>query len=253
MNKTITTAVVVAAAGALVLVPVTQAYADHSPTTSITKVTINGGKPVVVGATETTKFSVVVMAKDSTSALSMDSTVDAYPGHGFSDGNNDGACEIVSGITWKCIETYSLKAGDTLASNATAGTWHLWYDVIANPNVDTLDDSEPAFKVIKSSLLTVNASPEPVKKGKTITVTGKLSRANWITKKYAGYGSQKVKLQFKKAGASSYVTVKTVKSSSTGTVKTTAKATADGTWRFVYSGSSTTAAVTSAGDYVDVR
>ncbi|MDH6221758.1 hypothetical protein [Streptomyces pseudovenezuelae] len=39
-----------------------------------------------------------------------------------------------------------------------------------------------------------HASPDPVKKGKTLTVTGTLTRANWNTNTYAGYSGQKVKL-----------------------------------------------------------
>ncbi|CAM5700245.1 Calcium-binding protein OS=Streptomyces microflavus OX=1919 GN=Smic_45530 PE=4 SV=1 [Streptomyces microflavus] len=46
--------------------------------------------------------------------------------------------------------------------------------------------------------LTVNASPEPVKKGKTLTVTGKLTRANWDSATYKGYATQPVKLQFER-------------------------------------------------------
>ena len=66
------------------------------------------------------------------------------------------------------------------------------------------------------SKLTVNASPEPVKKGKTITVTGKLSRANWDDNKYHGYTDQPVKLQFRKKSTTTYTTVKTIKTNSTG-------------------------------------
>lgn len=260
MNKTtvLGAVAVVLTAGGIVMIAASRAHADHSPTTTITKVVINNGKPVVVSPTAVTKFSVVITVKDASGIASMDSQIftAAVNGHGSSDGNSDGACVFVSGTTYKCTETYSLKPGSSLVSNATAGTWHLWYDVTASGEGDEVihtEDSEPAFKVIKSSKLTANASPEPVAKNSKITITGKLTRANWSTKAYAGYGSQNVKLQFKKAGASSYTTVKTVKSSSAGTLKTTVKATTDGTWRFVYTGSSTTAAVNSSGDYVDVR
>ncbi|MFD9068723.1 calcium-binding protein, partial [Streptomyces lasiicapitis] len=64
---------------------------------------------------------------------------------------------------------------------------------------------------------------------------------------------QPVQLQFKKKGASSYSTVKTVKSDRKGNLKTTVKASADGTFRYVFAGTSTTPAVTSAGDAIDVR
>ncbi len=47
--------------------------------------------------------------------------------------------------------------------------------------------------------------------------------------------------------------MKTVKTSSTGTLKTTVKASADGHWRYSFAGTSTTPAVSAAGDFVDVK
>lgn len=90
-------------------------------------------------------------------------------------------------------------------------------------------------------------------KGKTLTVTGKLSRANWDTDVYAGYTVQPVKLQFRKAGTSTYTTVKTVNTSSTGDLRTTATASVDGYWRWNFAGTSTTPAVAATGDHVDVQ
>lgn len=89
--------------------------------------------------------------------------------------------------------------------------------------------------------LTTNASPEPVSAGTTLTVTGKLSRANWDDNAYHGYANQSVKPQFRKAGTSTYTTVKSVTTSSTGTLRTTVTASADGYWRYAFAGTTTTA------------
>ncbi|MYX97364.1 hypothetical protein GT045_21715, partial [Streptomyces sp. SID486] len=97
------------------------------------------------------------------------------------------------------------------------------------------------------------AAPEPVKKGRTLTVTGRLTRADWQDHKYHGYSGQPVKLQFRKKGSSAYTTLKTVRTNSAGSLKTTAKATADGYYRFSFAGTTTTAAVSAAGDFVDVK
>ncbi|WP_420719149.1 hypothetical protein [Streptomyces sp. WM6386] len=105
----------------------------------------------------------------------------------------------------------------------------------------------------RAAKVTVNASPEPVTKGKAITVTGKISRANWATKKYSGYGGRSVTLQFRATGTDSFVTVKKVTSSGTGALKATVTATTDGTWRWSYGGNDTTGAAKSGGDHVDVR
>ncbi|MDX6311962.1 MAG: hypothetical protein QOF44_1426, partial [Streptomyces sp.] len=115
------------------------------------------------------------------------------------------------------------------------------------------DDALGTAKIKRNSKLTVNATPEPVKKGKTITVTGKLSRANWTTSTYAGYATQSVKLQYRKKSSSTYTTLKTIKSSSTGALKTTTTATADGYYRFSFAGTTTTGTSNATGDYVDVQ
>ncbi|MEK0098294.1 hypothetical protein WDA79_07255 [Streptomyces sp. A475] len=41
-------------------------------------------------------------------------------------------------------------------------------------------------------------------------MNGSLTRADWVKHTYAGYGSQYLKLQSRKAGNTAYTTVKTV-------------------------------------------
>ncbi|HST86577.1 MAG TPA: hypothetical protein VLL08_32870 [Kineosporiaceae bacterium] len=98
-------------------------------------------------------------------------------------------------------------------------------------------------------------APGSVTKGEKITLTGKLVRVNWngVKKlKYIGWAG-KVQVQFKAAGASKYVTVKTVKASSKGKVSTTVKATKTGRWRLYFPGVKSTAPATSGSDAVKVN
>ncbi|MFC9633055.1 hypothetical protein ACFTY8_28250 [Streptomyces mirabilis] len=92
-----------------------------------------------------------------------------------------------------------------------------------------------------------------MKKGKTFTVKGTLTRADWETTKYSGYTGQPVALQFKAKGATAYKTVKTVTSGSKGALTTTVKAFTDGSYRYSFAGTTTTGAATATGDYVDVK
>ncbi len=98
---------------------------------------------------------------------------------------------------------------------------------------------------------TFDATPEPVRKGKSIKVSATLSTADWSTGTWAGVDAD-VKVQFKAAGENRYHTVKTVTATG-GELKTTVKAERSGSWRAVYSGSGTIAASTSGSDYVKVR
>ncbi|WP_330458554.1 hypothetical protein [Streptomyces sp. NBC_00820] len=108
-------------------------------------------------------------------------------------------------------------------------------------------------QVKRAAKVTVNASPEPVVKGKRLAVTGRITRADWVRHTYTGFGGKAAKLQFRKAGTSTCSTVKTVSADSAGSLKTTVTAAADGYLRWTFGETSTTGGATAAGDYVDVK
>ncbi|MFD5724420.1 hypothetical protein [Streptomyces sp. NPDC127036] len=169
-------------------------------------------------------------------------------------GDLPATCTATSATTASCKGLIDIDPADELI-NADAGTWSGAGLAINYTSEDTtVQGGLATTKLQRYSRLTVNASPEPVKKGKTITVTGLLSRANWDTGKYAGYTVQPVGLQFRTKSSSAYTsTLKTVKSDSTGNLKTTTTATVDGYFRYNFAGTSTTPAVKATGDYVDVQ
>ncbi|PWI16959.1 calcium-binding protein [Streptomyces sp. Act143] len=247
-------ALVVTAVGA------TSAQADDGGSGDITidKVVVNGGKPVVVGTTNVVSAKVSVTATDD-SGIAETTYISAFgpsPNYAqiwYDDG--DITCVKVSATTSTCSGTLTFDPqGSTgFVNNAAAATWDLRTLVSANDLDYIHRDAATTFKVQRASKLTVNASPEPVRKGKTITVTGKLSRANWEDNQYHGYANQPVKLQFRKKGSSTYTTVKTIKTNSTGNLKTTVTAATDGYFRYAFAGTSTTPAVNAAGDFVDVQ
>ncbi|WJV47962.1 calcium-binding protein [Streptomyces flavofungini] len=228
---------------------------------TVKDVTVNGGKDVVIGTTAKKKFSLAITASDpvgikvSSGFLWLGDDVDAPTGiiTPATEAEYNPTCDTLDDTTSTC--TVNVTADPARLSNAGAGVrWNVYAAVRNNDDeLVELTGLKSDIRLKRASRLTVNASPEPVKKGKTITVAGALTRANWDTKKYAGYTKQPVKLQFKKKGASAYTTVKTVKSDRKGNLKTTVKASVDGTFRYVFAGTSTTPAVTSAGDAVDVR
>jgi hypothetical protein len=132
--------------------------------------------------------------------------------------------------------------------NEEATTWTSL--LTADGSASDLADGA-SFHLVRTSYLTANAAPEPVKKGKTITVKGKLTRANWDAGHDTVLAQQPVQLQFRtKSG--SWTTVKTVTSSSAGKVVASTKATKDGYFRFTFAGLASTAAVHSSADQVNV-
>ncbi|MEW1643565.1 calcium-binding protein [Streptomyces sp. NPDC091219] len=248
-------ATVVAVSGALALsaLAVPAAQADSSlGNTKITKVVVDGDNTVTVSASSTKSVKVSVTATDNSGIAGAEEFSLIGPGYGYFSTARP-TCVKVNATTSTCSASVLVdpRVGDLL--NANAGTWYVDAFVDAKDGDYVWKEKAGSFKVQRASQLSANATPEPVKKGRTITVTGKLSRANWETNKNAGYASQSVKLQFRKKGSTTYTTVKTVRTNSSGNLSTTVKATVDGYFRYSFAGTSTTPAVNAAGDFIDVK
>ncbi|MGY5061166.1 hypothetical protein ACWDFR_45270 [Streptomyces sp. 900105755] len=96
-----------------------------------------------------------------------------------------------------------------------------------------------------------NASPEPVRKGRTVTVTGTLQRQNGST--WTGVSGQHVTIRFRVAGGKTSTGMATVTTGKDGRFTLAFTAKQDGTWSAAYTATSAYLNSTSAGDYVDVR
>ncbi|MET8341827.1 hypothetical protein [Streptomyces microflavus] len=226
---------------------------------SFSRVTVNGGKPIVIGVKDEAKVYVTFRMTTKRKYV-YGPTV--FPYRGKSDSGNGlwstiytSDCRVVNkaqGICdfeeWLHIDPQHYDFG-----NKDAGTWKTAARIYFADDTHDTDDKNLPLQVKRATRVTVNASPEPVRKGKTITVTGRVTRANWDTHTYQGYAGRSVSLQFKAAGSSSYKTIKKVKSSGSGALKTTVKATVPGTWRWTYYGNTTSGAKSSTGDHVAVR
>ncbi|WP_210589037.1 hypothetical protein [Streptomyces sp. GESEQ-35] len=224
---------------------------------------VNKGKSIVVG---TTAQVAVPVTYTLTHAADLDTSADnfasgplIYRGTSVESATNilisddPGTCTAASSTVLNCSAVIYIRPADADLSSSEAGTWKAGGLAITADEDTKWQGDLGTRKVLRTAKLTVNASPEPVKKGKTITVTGKLTRANWDTNTYAGYSSQSVVLQFRKKGTTNYTNVKGIKSTSTGALKTTVTASTDGYYRFTFAGTATTAPATVAGDYVDVQ
>ncbi|WP_329559692.1 calcium-binding protein [Streptomyces uncialis] len=235
-------------------VPAAQA-APAAEAIKLTNIKVNGGKDVVVGTTAQKVFTITFTASHSANIEPDASIVVTRNGGGIMLPNEFGGntCKETSATTSNCKATFPVDPYYDL-ENADATTWRTEVSLNSTDYESSYDSHNiKSWRLQRLSKLTVNAAPEPIKKGKTLTVTGALTRANWDTEKYAGYTSQPVKLQYQKRGSTAWSTVKTVKSDGRGNLKTTVKATADGSFRYSFAGTSTTPAVNSGADYVDVR
>ncbi|MFJ8111649.1 hypothetical protein [Streptomyces sp. NPDC096132] len=223
-------------------------------------VSVNGGKDVVLGLTTRKTVTISWTATDPDGILASWSYL--YNGPNVDDMNGylphyppPGDCTPTSAArtTVNCTLSFGVDAARDFRKNILAGVWKMPGAVQDSGDDWTEIDVIGTGRFKRAGKVTVNASPEPVKKGRTITVTGKLTRANWESRTYTGYQGQAVKLQFRKKGSSTYTTLKTITTGSGGKLRTTTKATGDGYYRFVFAGTGTTGPSTAAGDYVDVR
>ncbi|GLY32995.1 hypothetical protein [Kineosporia sp. NBRC 101731] len=139
-----------------------------------------------------------------------------------------------------------------LRSNGLAGKWQaeVW---ASSADGTALVDSGSAgsLTVVRETRMTAKATPAAVKKGKTTTITGSLTRADWSTWSFKPYASRTLTLQQVKGGQ--WTNVKKVKADAKGTVKTSVKVTAAASFRWSFAGDAASDRVTSPTARVKVK
>ncbi|MFI1868814.1 hypothetical protein [Streptomyces jumonjinensis] len=225
---------------------------------SISKLVVNGGKPVVIGVSAEKSFTVSFTAKDPDGVddlfvqLWRKGTYDV-PKYAFFPESEGTFIECGSGTSVTCKAKVVIDPAWLYGEHDAAGSYNTSVTIYDTGFGFDTETAKNNFKLQRAAILTADASPERVEKGDTLTVAGALTRANWESYTYKGYADQKVDLQFRKSGADKYTTVKTVKTDSKGRLKTTVKASSDGHYRYSFAGSTTTQAVNAKGDGIDVR
>ncbi|MGW7524848.1 hypothetical protein [Streptomyces sp. NPDC054783] len=272
-------ATVAAVSGALALsalaVPAAQAVTDsgtpYTLNASFSNVSI--AKSIKVGSTNevSVSYSYTLTHGSDVNIAASDFYTDAFLYHGtYSDtapelyGDNPATCTATSSTTATCKGSVNIYPTDADPKIADAGTWNVAAEAVAFNGQDQQnpDMSKVGYKdqsglgttlVQRYSKLTTTVSSTSVYKGKTFTASGKLSRADWDDNLYHGYANQPVKLQFRKAGTTTYTTIKTVYTDSYGNLKTSATVNYSGYWRFSFAGTTTTPAVSATGVYVAAK
>ncbi|MFD9460575.1 hypothetical protein [Streptomyces sp. NPDC060027] len=271
MNPGRRTGAVAALVGALALSALTAPQAQAASTgITVSNVVVNKGLPIVVGTSDEKEPPVtfdLTLPSGYTVEGPLSWAADPFLYHGTTAaaGADGGGLYMGSYTCFEAADAHKAHCEGELYidprydldSNGDATTWKIGLALKLFKSNDQLKAEEyrtapGTVSVRRWAKATVNASPEPVAKGKTITVTGSLTRADWVKHKYVGYAGVSAKLQFRPKGGSTYSTVKTVTSGSTGALKTTVTASTDGYWRWSFGGTSTTGTATSALDFVDV-
>ncbi|MEY9870601.1 hypothetical protein ABH931_000055 [Streptacidiphilus sp. MAP12-33] len=154
--------------------------------------------------------------------------------------------------TVKHAQVISYHPGD-LPPNAFAGEWGVAVLVTAKDGHTTFYQEATTFSWKRADQLAVAANATSVHKGGAVTLKGKLNRANWDLGTWQGYGSQWVKVQFRKAGTGTWVTEQWARTATDGSVRVNLRDYASGAWRLSYGGNAASAAATSGATSVTVK
>lgn len=230
---------------------------DETAGIKISQVVVNGGTPLTVAPSGAAQFTTRFTATTTADVASGDVFLyrGSYPNpDAVLVSESPATCTPVTTVTTTCRATFRVDPRLSLGRNALAGEWQVGVRAVGADR-KSLADRHAALTVPvrRHTKLTVSATPTSLAKGQTITVKGTLTQGSWETGGYVGYPGQVVTLQFRKAGTSGYVAVKTATVDQYGTATVKVASSASGYWRFVFGGSPTAAPVTSGTAYVTVR
>ena len=263
-----------AVGAALVGVSVVNVPTAHAADTGIavTGIVINEGKPVVIGTQKFVEPSLrfdVHLLPGAKSLREYSQRPFLYRGNDPKKAFSGDQGKAMIRSTTICYEEgarkercegafyfeVNAKWGE-IRTNADAGTWKVGVEILVSKGGKIDDKYERRALTVslrRAAKATIAATPDTLDKGRKISLTGKLTRANWDTRKVGPYGARDVALQFRPVDATAFKTVRTVRTTSAGALKTTVNASVDGFYRWAYAGDGVTAATTSPAAYIDVR
>ncbi|MFF0432860.1 hypothetical protein ACFYU9_11615 [Streptomyces sp. NPDC004327] len=227
---------------------------------TVGNVVVNSAKPivpVVSGGEETYNARFTVDAPGGLGSAGLHFYHGAYA-------NPDGLLYIfpgqctkrTTGTTYDCTTEFHMNAATYIGLNKLAGAWSIAAWAHSADGASVYQGPVPGQATFRrsSAFALTSVTPQPVTRGGTLTVKGRLTGAAWEYGAQTGLAGQKVELQFKKAGAGTTWTIAaTGTTDATGAVTIRRAAWNDGSWRLVYGGSATSTWAPTSPKYVDVR
>ncbi|MEU5975921.1 hypothetical protein [Streptomyces sp. NPDC047315] len=148
-----------------------------------------------------------------------------------------------------CTSYFTADPGRNLREGS-AGSWRVRVGATGSTTVSGIGAE---VSIEHTTRLTINATPEPVRNGRIITVYGTLTRSHWNARSYVGYGGQNVHLGFRRTDEPYYTWLATKATDRRGNVRVDLRAYRDGTFRYDYYGRDGVQRAASTPDFVDVR
>ncbi|GAA1176897.1 hypothetical protein F4556_005587 [Kitasatospora gansuensis] len=221
--------VTVLAAGAVLLTP-TITTDSSGGDTSVTSVTVNDGRPILLGPVQAVTVPLVVTARDD-SGIAGIGPIGVW-------GPNYGVLEVsplsctADGPSSVCRGTVTIEPERQQVFNDEAGTWFVDLKVRANDGDGYANQTAAGFSLKRAARMTGAGVPQQAEPGQELTVTGALARSCWDTHTYCGYQSGTAHLQFRPSGSTLWSTVATSFSDASGAVTAQAPATGPGDFQW---------------------
>ncbi|MFD9001970.1 hypothetical protein ACFV0T_13510 [Streptomyces sp. NPDC059582] len=264
MRRRATAATATAAAFSAVLAVVALAVPAAAQDDSVTKfwnIDVNHNRDYTVGVEAARKrvFTIGATVSDPNGVRSVSFELR----HGEEPAKADGLmvgradCSKIDATTSYCEALLTADPNVNLHDNSVAGLWYLTpVAVDGDGNVTRADGLYHAYfaRIKRDAYVSQTvATPQPVKKGKSLTVKAQMTVASWEKHKNVPLIGHQVLLQYRKGTSGPFVTLKKLKTDRNGWATTTVKATADGAYRYNFAGTSLTTASIGWADYVDVK
>ena len=246
-----------ALAVAALAVPAAGAGQDDSGT-AFWNIDVNHNLDYTVGVEAARKkvFSVSATVSDPSGVKSVSYEL----WHGENRAKADGVlvapsnCVKLNETTSFCEALVTADPNVNLRSNALAGVWTISPVAVDGAGNVTRGDGAYLARIKRQTYLSQTVvTPQPVQKGKNLTVKARMTVASWEKNKNVPLIGHQVLLQYRKGTSGPFVTLKKIKTDRNGWATATVKATADGAYRYDFAGTSLTQATTGWTDYVDVK
>ncbi|MDW4907872.1 hypothetical protein RB628_21595 [Streptomyces sp. ADMS] len=239
--------------------PAAGAEQDDTPT-QIKNIEVNQNRDytVVVEAARKVKFPISALVHDPSGIKSVSFSLQ----HGATEAEVDGRiaqvgpsrCVKVDESWSKCEAVMIADPYTNVRSNALAGAWGINIVAVDGEGNVTREDYMPLARIKRKTHLSLaDATPEPVKKGKNLTVKARMIVASWEKHKDVPLIGHQVLLQFRQGASGPFKTLKKVRTDRNGWATATVQATVDGQYRYDFAGTSLTQARSGLADFVDVK
>lgn len=188
----------------LVTAPAAQAGGPDLAPPEILSSSVNKGRPIILGPSQTLTFRADVTARAAVGIRRDGVEINFFGPDGRRlDGIRDPApiCTPVSSTTSTCTEWFRIDTGDARVTNGYAGKWRM-SALVASNSLDTHPESSITregnlrkVQVLRASRLTFVVTPNPVLRGRNTNVFGRLMVADWETNRYTGAPGRPVTLE----------------------------------------------------------